>query len=80
MYFSIFNLDNPHIGTSQAAYATYDASVRLAAPGDKWHAELYVINLSNKFARNNSAVQPPGYILAQFIEPRMFGLRVGTQW
>jgi iron complex outermembrane receptor protein len=80
MYFSIQNLDNPHIGNMQNAYATYDASLRLTAPNGKWHAEVYVNNLSNVFAKNNARVVDPGFVIAQYNEPRMFGLRVGAEW
>jgi iron complex outermembrane receptor protein len=80
MYFSIQNLDNPHIGNMQKAYATYDASLRLTAPSGKWHAELYVNNLSDVFAKNNARVVDPGYVIGQYNDPRMFGLRVGAEW
>ncbi|WP_229259456.1 TonB-dependent receptor [Duganella aceris] len=80
MYFSIQNLDNPHVGNMQNAYATYDASLRLTAPSGKWHAELYVNNLSDVFAKNNARIVDPGYVIAQYNDPRMFGLRVGAEW
>ncbi|WP_296945638.1 TonB-dependent receptor [uncultured Massilia sp.] len=80
MYFSIQNLDNPHIGNMQKAYATYDASVRLTAPSGKWHAELYVNNLSDVFAKNNARIVDPGYVIGQYNDPRMFGVRVGADW
>jgi iron complex outermembrane receptor protein len=80
MYFSIQNLDNAHVGNAQAAYTTVDASLRLVAPNEKWHAELYVNNLSNVVAKNNARVYDLGYVLAQYNEPRMIGMRFGTQW
>ncbi|TWI67760.1 outer membrane receptor protein involved in Fe transport [Pseudoduganella lurida] len=80
MYFSIQNLDNPHVGNMQNAYATYDASLRLTAPSGKWHAELYVNNLSDVFAKNNARIVDPGYVIGQYNDPRMFGLRVGAEW
>lgn len=80
MYFSIQNLDNAHVGNSQKAYATYDAALRLTAPSGKWHAELYVNNLSDVFAKNNARVVDPGYVIAQYNDPRMFGLRIGAEW
>jgi iron complex outermembrane receptor protein len=80
MYFSIQNLDNAHIGNMQKAYATYDASLRLSAPSGKWHAELYVNNLTDVFAKNNARVVDPGYVIGQYNDPRMFGLRVGAEW
>jgi iron complex outermembrane receptor protein len=80
MYFSIQNLDNPHIGNMQKGYATYDASVRLTAPGGKWHAELYVNNLSDVFAKNNARIVDPGYVIGQYNDPRMFGVRIGADW
>lgn len=80
MYFSIQNLDNPHVGNMQKAYATYDAALRLVAPSGKWHAELYVNNLTDVFAKNNARVVDPGYVIGQYNDPRMFGLRVGAEW
>jgi iron complex outermembrane receptor protein len=80
MYFSIQNLDNAKVGNQQQAYAIYDASIRLTAPSDKWHAELYVNNLSNKLAKNNARVYDLGYVLAQYNEPRMFGVRLRSEW
>ena len=80
MYFSIQNLDNPHVGNMQKGYTTYDASLRLGAPDGKWHAELYVKNLSDVFAKNNARIVDPGYVIGQYNDPRMFGLRVGAEW
>lgn len=80
MYFSIQNLDNPHVGNMQKGYTTYDASLRLGAPNGKWHAELYVKNLSDVFAKNNARIVDPGYVIGQYNDPRMFGLRVGAEW
>jgi iron complex outermembrane receptor protein len=80
MYFSIQNLDNPHVGNMQKGYTTYDASLRLGAPDGTWHAELYVKNLSDVFAKNNARIVDPGYVIGQYNDPRMFGLRVGAEW
>jgi len=80
MYFSIQNLDNPHVGNQQKAYATYDASLRLSAPDGAWRAELYVNNLSDVFAKNNARIVDPGYVIGQYNEPRMFGLRLMADW
>jgi iron complex outermembrane receptor protein len=80
MYFSIQNLDNARVGNQQEAYAIYDASIRLSPPSEKWHAELYVNNLSQVVAKNNARVYDLGYVLAQYNEPRMFGVRLRTQW
>ncbi len=80
MYFSIQNLDNPKVGNQQNAYATYDASLRLTAPGGNWRAEVYVNNLNDVLAKNNARIVDPGYVIGQYNEPRMFGVRVGVDW
>jgi len=80
MYFSIQNLDNQYVGNSQKAYAIYDASIRLTAPSSKWNAELYVNNFTDVFSKNNARVVDPGYVIGQYNDPRMFGLRVGATW
>lgn len=80
MYFSIQNLDNAKVGNMQGAYATYDASLRLTSPSGRWRAEVYVNNLTDTFAKTNARIVDPGYVIGQYIEPRMFGLRVGADW
>ena len=80
MFFSIENLDNPKVGNQQNAYATYDASLRLTAPSGNWRAEVYVNNLNDVLAKNNARIVDPGYVIGQYNEPRMFGLRVGVDW
>jgi iron complex outermembrane receptor protein len=78
MYFSLRNLDNPHISDSQKAYSTVDASIKLIAP-KYWHAELYVLNLSNTKSKNSASFSN-GFIKGAWNDPRMFGLRVGVEY
>ncbi len=78
MYFTLRNLDNPHISDAQKAYTKVDASIKLIAPGN-WHAEAYVLNLTN-FMSKNSAGDGGGFIKATWNDPRMFGVRVGFDY
>ncbi|TWI69824.1 iron complex outermembrane receptor protein [Pseudoduganella lurida] len=85
VYFSLRNLDEAHLTDTQAAYAQVDASLRLnSASGSRfpWHVELYVRNLDDKRARTWAGAGGPDqtFTVAAYNDPRMFGLRVGTEW
>ena len=80
MYFTLRNLDNPHISDAQQAYTTLDATLTLTPSGHKWHAEAYVKNWANTIAKNYATVVEPGYVLASYNDPRMYGIRVGAEW
>ncbi|RZT09476.1 TonB-dependent Receptor Plug Domain [Duganella sp. CF402] len=79
-YFDLLNSDFAHIGRYQKAYAMADASVRFEAPEDKWHAELYVRNLTDEHAKTSTDSAFGGFMRAYYVEPRMFGLRVGANF
>jgi iron complex outermembrane recepter protein len=79
-YFDMLNSEFAHIGRYQKAYAMGDASVRLEAPDDKWHAELYVRNVSNSHAKLSGNSVSGGFMEANFVQPRMFGFRVGASY
>lgn len=73
MYFSLRNLDNPHISDAQAAFTKVDLSLKLVAP-KFWQAELYVLNATNKMTKSYAG-DAGGYIKAYWNEPRMYGVR-----
>lgn len=74
MYFTLRNIDNPHISDGQKAYATVDASLSLQSPSF-WRAELYVLNATDKMTKN-WADDAGGFIRAYWNDPRTVGLRV----
>ncbi|WP_431259369.1 TonB-dependent receptor [Roseateles chitinivorans] len=78
MYFTLRNLDNAHISDGQKAFAKVDASLKLQAPKD-WHAELYVLNATNKMTKN-SAQDGGGFVRGYWNDPRTFGIRVGIDY
>jgi iron complex outermembrane receptor protein len=85
MYFSLRNLDTPHLSDAQKAYSQVDASLRLSAPGGSkypWHAELYVRNLGDVRAKSWAGIGGPQqtFTVASYNDPRMFGIRLGTEW
>jgi iron complex outermembrane receptor protein len=85
MYFSLRNLDTPHLSDAQKAYSQVDASLRLSAPGGSkypWHAELYVRNVGDVRARTWAGIGGPQqtFTVASYNDPRMFGIRLGTEW
>ncbi len=79
-YFDVRNDEFAHIGRFQKAYSLFDASVRLDAPDDAWHAELYVRNATD----SKAAYWRGSGIGAQMnyapVEPRMFGVRFGFSY
>jgi iron complex outermembrane receptor protein len=79
-YFDLLNSEFAHIGRFQNAYATGDASVRFETPEDTWHAELYVRNFTDKHAKTSTDSAFGGFMKANYIEPRMFGFRVGANF
>ncbi|MYN39139.1 TonB-dependent receptor [Duganella sp. FT109W] len=79
-YFDLLNSGFAHIGRFQDAYATGDASVRFETPEDTWHAELYVRNFTDKHAKTSTDSAFGGFMKANYIEPRMFGFRVGANF
>jgi iron complex outermembrane receptor protein len=79
-YFDLLNSEFAHIGRFQDAYATGDASVRFETPEDTWHAELYVRNFTDKHAKTSTDSAFGGFMKANYIEPRMFGFRVGANF
>ncbi|MYM86434.1 TonB-dependent receptor [Rugamonas sp. FT82W] len=80
MYFSLRNLDNPHISDAQKAYTTVDAAVKLVSPSGKWHLEAYVKNWGQTLAKNYASVVDPGYVTASYNDPRVYGIRFGATW
>lgn len=78
MYFTLRNLDNAHISDAQKAFAKVDASIKLQAP-KLWHAELYVLNATNKMTKN-SAQDGGGFVRGYYNDPRILGLRIGIEY
>ncbi|MDM5177307.1 hypothetical protein PO883_08880 [Massilia sp. DJPM01] len=74
------NSEFAHIGRYQKAYAMGDASVRLDTPSDKWHAEAFVRNIADSHAKTSGDSVMGGFMQANFVEPRMFGVRVGVNY
>ncbi|MCV2352292.1 TonB-dependent receptor [Paucibacter sp. Y2R2-4] len=76
MYFSVRNLDNPHIGDYQDAYTNWNASLKLAGANDKWDVEVWGTNLSNNVVKNwMGQGNAGGYTFNSYNPPRMVGLR-----
>lgn len=73
MYFTLRNLDNPHVSDGQSAYATIDASIKLISPSF-WQAELYVLNATDKMSKN-WADDAGGFIRGYWNDPRVYGIR-----
>ncbi|WBS05225.1 TonB-dependent receptor [Pseudoduganella sp. SL102] len=85
VYFNLRNLDEAHLSGVQKAYSMFDASLRLDGPSAgrfPWHAELYVRNIADKRVKTWAGAGGPesSFTLASYNDPRMFGLRVGTEW
>jgi iron complex outermembrane receptor protein len=85
VFFSLRNLDTPHLSDAQAAYSQVNASVRLnsaASAKFPWHAEFYVRNVGDVRAKNWAGIGGPQqtFTVASYNDPRMFGVRVGTEW
>jgi iron complex outermembrane receptor protein len=78
MYFTLRNLDNPHISDAQAAFTKVDASIKLIAPKN-WHIEAYVLNLTNSMTKN-SVTDGGGFVKATWNDPRVYGVRVGIDY
>jgi len=80
MYFTLRNLDNPHISDAQAAYTKIDASIKLIAPKN-WHAEIYALNLTNKMSKNSvTSNDAYGFVKGTWNDPRTFGIRFGIDY
>lgn len=73
MYFTLRNLDNPHISDAQAANAKIDLSIKLLSPSF-WQAELYVLNATDKMTKN-WAGDGGGFVRASWNDPRTYGIR-----
>jgi iron complex outermembrane receptor protein len=85
VYFSLRNLDEAHLSPVQGAYSQFDASLRLNGPSAgrfPWHAELYVRNIADKRVKTWAGAGGPEqtFTVASYNDPRMFGLRMGTEW
>lgn len=80
VYFDVRNDDFDHIGRFQRAHALWDSSLRFDSPDDNFHAELYVRNLTDKRAKNWGGSGMGGQMIASYIEPRMYGFRVGMSY
>lgn len=79
-YFDVRNDEFQHIGRFQKAYAVGDASIRLDSSEGNWHAEAYVRNISDKRAKNWGGSGLGAQMIASYIEPRMYGVRVGVNY
>jgi len=67
-----------HISDAQKAFTKIDASLKLVAP-KLWHAELYVLNATNRMTKN-SAQDGGGFVRAYWNDPRTYGIRVGVDY
>lgn len=76
MYFTVRNLDNPHIGDYQDAYTNWNASLRVAPVDGNWEVELWGTNLTNNIVKNwMGQGNAGGYTFNSYNPPRMFGVR-----
>ncbi|MFL6657000.1 MAG: TonB-dependent receptor [Massilia sp.] len=80
VYFDVRNDEFDHIGRFQKAAALGDASLRLDSPDGVWHAEAYVRNFTDKRVKNWGGSGLGGQMIASYIEPRMYGVRVGANF
>lgn len=75
-YFTVRNLDNPHIGDFQSSYTNVNASLRLASVRSDWHVEAYGTNLTNNVVKNwMGQGLTGGFTFNSFNPPRMYGIR-----
>jgi iron complex outermembrane receptor protein len=79
-YFDVRNDEFAVIGRFQKAYALTDASVRLDAPNDAWHAELFVRNATDSHAAYWRGAGIGAQMNYAPVEPRMFGARFGFSY
>jgi len=78
VYFSPFN----NLTNSQAPYTLFNASLRYDGPGG-WYGSLFVNNLTDKLAVSGTIVSSGavgGYVAAQYLPPRMYGIKVGKRF
>ncbi len=79
-YFDVRNDEFAVIGRYQKAYTLVDASVRLDAPEDQWHAELFVRNATDSKAAYWRGAGVGAQMNYAPVEPRMFGVRFGMNY
>ena len=81
-FFSLRNLESSTMSDEQKGYSTVDATLRLSAPQDKWHAELYIKNAFNTLSKTWAGYGGPdqSFTVATYNDPRMFGIRIGAEW
>ena len=78
-FFTPFNVDR----LSQSAYGLLNASLRFSTANDKWWAELYGRNLTDKLAYAGGFVGFAGVgapEVVSLVPPRTYGVRVGTRF
>lgn len=78
VYFSPFN----NLTNSQKPYTLLNASLRFDADDD-WYASLYANNIGNRLVKSGSIVSSGAvgaFVAAQYLPPRMYGLKIGKQF
>lgn len=78
VYFSPFN----NLTNSQKPYTLLNANLRYEG-SDDWYASLFMNNISNRLVRSGSIVSSGAvgaFIAAQYLPPRMYGIKVGKRF
>ncbi len=78
VYFSPFNNQS----NSQKPYTLLNASLRYEARND-WYASLFANNITDRTVKSGSIVSSGAlgaFIAAQYLAPRMYGIKVGKQF
>jgi iron complex outermembrane receptor protein len=80
VYFDMLNFEDPHVGTYQSAYAKTDLGLRMANPDNTVSVDAYVRNVGEKRAKTGGTQLATGVMVASFIEPRVFGMRMTVNY
>jgi iron complex outermembrane receptor protein len=80
IYFDMLNFEDPHVGTFQKAYSKVDLALRVANVDDSLSMEAYVRNANDTRAKTGGFQPTTGVMVASYIEPRVFGLRLAAKY
>ena len=78
VYFSPFN----NLTNSQKPYTLFNANIRYEGDSD-WYASLFMSNITNRLVKSGSIVSSGAvgaFIAAQYLPPRMYGIKIGKRF
>lgn len=78
VFFSPFN----NLTNSQKPYTLFNANIRYEGDND-WYASLFMSNITNRLVKSGSIVSSGAvgaFIAAQYLPPRMYGIKVGKRF